>query len=71
MRGFKALNGKTNRNILIFSTIQHSKVRNLFYLPKEIQKLEERTEKRIAHAKKSNTSVKCTDWGYASISKSA
>ena len=29
MRGFKALNGKTNRNILIFNTIQHSKVRNL------------------------------------------
>lgn len=30
MRGFKALNGKTNLNILIFNTIQHNKVRNLF-----------------------------------------
>ncbi len=30
MRGFKALNGKTNLNILIFNTIQHSKVRNLY-----------------------------------------
>ena len=30
MRGFKALNGKTSQNILIFNTIQHSKVRNLY-----------------------------------------
>ena len=30
MRGFKALNGKTKRNTLIFNTIQYSKVRNLF-----------------------------------------